>query len=87
LVRKAEDWHWSILGKRHAGDAPLLPKLQKRRTARHRNWAALVNEPQTETELAAVRVALPPAGQRGAAGADHEAGGTGVDAAAEWSAE
>jgi putative transposase len=43
------------LGKRHAEDARFLPLLHEWPIAMPKNWAALVNEPQTEAELECLR--------------------------------
>jgi putative transposase len=53
LVRRAEDWQWSSLAARLAGatETPLHASPVKL----PRNWRELVNRPQTEAEIAAVR--------------------------------
>jgi putative transposase len=52
LVRKAEDWRWSSLALRKLrGPTILSPSPVKL----PRNWVELVNRPQTETEVEAVR--------------------------------
>ena len=57
LVRRAGDWRWSSLWRWVNGDAGAKHLLSGRSTAvarRPRNWAKLVNEPQTEAELEAI---------------------------------
>ena len=59
LVRRAEDWTWSSLGSRHSPEALTeSPPLSPWPVVRPRNWAALVNEPQTEAELEALRASV-----------------------------
>jgi putative transposase len=53
LVRSAENWTWSSLRERLAGDAAEL--LHRGPLELPRNWLTLVNRPQTEAELAALR--------------------------------
>jgi putative transposase len=56
LVQRAEDWPWSSLWQRqHNANACWLSPWP---VAIPSNWTALVNEPQTETELNAFRRAL-----------------------------
>src|SRR6478609_1809255 len=53
LTRRAEAWLWSSLRLRAAGASdPILPSGP---VAIPNNWAALVHQPQTEAELAALR--------------------------------
>jgi putative transposase len=56
LVRKAQDWRWSSLCLRHpqAGQTFLAPSPVRLPT----NWISLVNQPQTEAELAALRTSV-----------------------------
>lgn len=58
LVRKAENWRWSSLARRESGDVQARALLARWPVARPREWAALVNAPQTDAELAAVRKAV-----------------------------
>ncbi len=53
LVRRAEEWRWSSLGmSRTSGPGP---RLEHWPIDRPEPWDAVVNEPQTEAELAAIR--------------------------------
>ena len=56
LVERAQDWRWSSLWRREHGrtDLPLAPWPIERPA----NWIELVNAPQTEAELAALRRSL-----------------------------
>jgi putative transposase len=56
LVRKAKDWRWSSLCLRdpQAGQSFLAPSPVPLPT----NWLSLVNQPQTEAELAALRTSV-----------------------------
>jgi putative transposase len=67
LVKRAEDWAWCSLGMtqpaarftpRHRAAAEESPPLSAWPVARPRNWAQLVNEPQTATELEALRASV-----------------------------
>ena len=51
LVQRAEDWTWSSLRQRLAGNLDLLSPSP---VALPSQWARLVNEPQTEAEVAAI---------------------------------
>jgi putative transposase len=53
LVKKAEAWLWSSLARLPGGGRPAM--LADWPVARPRNWTALVNAVQTESELAALR--------------------------------
>src|SRR5439155_2965442 len=53
LVGRAEDWPWSSLHPRRPGG--LFPALDAGPVPRPADWAAYVNAPQTEAELAALR--------------------------------
>jgi putative transposase len=53
LVRRAEDWRWSSLRERLSGQPSEL--LHPGPVVLPRNWPALVNRPQSEAELAALR--------------------------------
>lgn len=55
LVRTAEDWPWSSLWRRVHGDAAQRTLLSDWPISPPRGWCRLVNEPQTQAELAAVR--------------------------------
>jgi putative transposase len=55
LVDRAEDWRWSSLWRREHGTADDRRWLSKWPLPRPRNWARLVNQPQTEAELEAIR--------------------------------
>jgi putative transposase len=56
LVQRAEAWAWSSLAWRSSGKRPEL--LSDGPVTLPRNWVALVNQPQTEAELAALRRSL-----------------------------
>jgi len=58
LVARAENWRWSSLGRRQAGDPAIETVLHPWPIVRPSNWLAVVNEPQTAGELAAVRRAV-----------------------------
>jgi putative transposase len=53
LVGRAELWRWSSLAPR-ARDNRILPLLADWPLARPEDWLTIVNEPQTEAELAAI---------------------------------
>jgi putative transposase len=53
LVKRAEDWNWSSLRERLSGEPSEL--LQSGPIQLPRNWLALVNRPQTEQEVEALR--------------------------------
>jgi len=55
LVKKAENWRWSSLGKRRLQDERILPLLHPWPIPLPGDWAKRVNRPQTEAELEAVR--------------------------------
>ena len=55
LVQRAEDWTWSSLRQRLAGN---LDVLSPSPVALPSQWARLVNEPQTEAEVAAIRACI-----------------------------
>lgn len=59
LVEKAEDWRWSAMWQRRQR-TPLkdYPTLQPWPLTRPRNWLALVNRAETETELEALRTSV-----------------------------
>jgi putative transposase len=54
LVERAEAWRWSSL-RRGERDDPAFPILSDWPLPRPANWLQLVNEPQTEAELEALR--------------------------------
>jgi putative transposase len=59
LVRRAERWPWSSLGAiSHTAAAEEAPPLAAWPVVRPRNWDELVNRPQTEAEVEAVRVSI-----------------------------
>jgi putative transposase len=53
LVRRAENWTWSSLRERLSGQPSEL--LHAGPVTLPKNWPALVNRPQTEAELSALR--------------------------------
>jgi putative transposase len=55
LVRRAEQWHWSSLWRRHGGDAAALKLLSPWPVREPDDWLTIVNQPQTEAELEALR--------------------------------
>jgi len=55
LVSRAEEWRWSSLWRRVHGRSEDRGWLGKWPLPQPRAWVALVNEPQTEAELAAIR--------------------------------
>src|SRR5437588_9728660 len=58
LVARAEDWRWGSLWRRHGGGAQAAALMHPWPVPVPENWVALVNEPQTEAELTAVRGAV-----------------------------
>ena len=58
LVERAEQWRWSSLWRRIAGTPAERSVLSDWPLPRPRNWSKLVNDPQTESELAAIRRAI-----------------------------
>src|SRR3989304_5798896 len=58
LVDRAEQWRWSSLWRRERGDVASRAILSRWPLACPRNWVELVNTPQTEAEVAAVRTAI-----------------------------
>jgi putative transposase len=56
LVARAEDWHWGSLRWRSASPQPV--RLAAPPVALPSYWRHLVNEPQTEAELAAIRTSV-----------------------------
>jgi putative transposase len=55
LVQRAQDWRWCSLSRRRAKGAEVASWLAEWPLERPQNWVRLVNTPQTETELNAVR--------------------------------
>jgi putative transposase len=55
LVRRAEAWRWSSLWRRTSGTAEEKQLLSTWPVAYPRGWCKLVNEPQTEAEVDAIR--------------------------------
>ena len=55
LVRRAEDWRWGSLWRRRHPDTQPVIALHPWPVPEPDNWEELVNQPQTEAELAAVR--------------------------------
>ncbi len=59
LVEHAEDWRWGSLWQRRQRAVPEdYPPLSDWPLPRPRNWAALVNRAETESELAAIRTCV-----------------------------
>ncbi len=58
LVDRAEDWRWSSAWRRRYGDAEAIAVLNEGPVERPRNWWQLINRPQTDAELAAIRRAV-----------------------------
>jgi REP-associated tyrosine transposase len=58
LVDRAEEWRWSSLWRRESGGAESRSLLTRWPLACPRNWSELVNKPQTEAELNALRTAI-----------------------------
>ncbi len=54
LVERAEQWRWSSLGRAERED-PAFPILSPGPLLRPVNWVEMVNQPQTEAELEALR--------------------------------
>ena len=55
LVRRAEEWRWGSAWRRRRGDAQSVTLLTEGPVLRPRNWMELVNRPQTEAEVDALR--------------------------------
>ena len=55
LVPRAEDWRWSSLWRRQFGDVASRALLSDWPLPRPRNWVELVNRPQSEEEVEALR--------------------------------
>ncbi len=54
LVKRAESWHWSSLRRLERED-PAFPILSTWPLPRPADWLQIVNQPQTEAEVAALR--------------------------------
>jgi hypothetical protein len=55
MVRKAEDWKWSSLSQRLGRLTMPDVEMEDGPSPWPRNWVKLVNDPQTEAELSALR--------------------------------
>jgi putative transposase len=55
LVERAEQWRWSSLWRRESGTAAQKACLSAWPVALPAHWVRLVNQPETEAELAALR--------------------------------
>jgi putative transposase len=55
LVTRAEEWRWSSLWRRESGTAEQRACLSPWPVAMPSRWVKLVNQPETEAELAALR--------------------------------
>jgi len=55
LVERAERWRWASLWRRTSGDAQQRALLTDPPDGRPPDWLAMVNQPETEEELAALR--------------------------------
>jgi len=55
LVRRAEDWRWGSLWRRTCDEREKTRWLSDWPEPRPRDWLSLVNQPQTEAELEAIR--------------------------------
>ena len=55
LVTRAEEWRWSSLWRRGQRSGNATAFLSEWPVARPRGWVKWVNEPQTDTELEALR--------------------------------
>jgi putative transposase len=56
LVQRAEDWRWCSLQVRQNGYRPMIDHLAAWPVDVPRKWTEIVNEPQDENELAALRL-------------------------------
>ena len=57
-VRRAQDWRWCSLWRRHSGSAAQRRVLSDWPLPRPRDYLRWVNEPQTDAELEALRLAV-----------------------------
>jgi putative transposase len=55
ITQRAEEWRWSSLWRRESGNEQVRSLLAKWPLPYPRTWLELVNRPQTEAELEAVR--------------------------------
>jgi putative transposase len=58
LVKRAEDWRWSSLWRRVSGDEQARRLLHRWPLPEPADWLQQVNRPQTEADLAALRLAV-----------------------------
>jgi putative transposase len=58
LVKRAEDWRWSSLWRRHGGVPEACEILSDWPGGIPRNWLQTVNRPQSQAEVDAVRLAV-----------------------------
>jgi putative transposase len=58
LVRRAEEWRWSSLGRRLSGTQEGCRLLAEWPVERPSDWTGYVNEPQTEAEQEALRQSM-----------------------------
>jgi putative transposase len=58
LAASAEDWRWSSLWRRNFGNSDQCRLLSNWPVPLPKNWANLVNQPQTEAEVDAIRRAI-----------------------------
>ena len=58
LVERAEQWRWSSLWRRVSGDPEQKAMLASGPLPFPANWIKLVNRPQTDEELAALRTCV-----------------------------
>lgn len=58
LVKRAEDWRWCSLWRRCSGGPDALTILSDWPVDAPRDWLRTVNQPQNESELAAIRQAV-----------------------------
>ena len=55
LVRRAENWLWSSAGIRHRGPAEMQCLLAKWPLPLPKQWLSMLNQPETEADLASMR--------------------------------
>lgn len=58
LVERAENWRWGGLWRRTQGNPELVRILSDWPVSEPENWVGIVNEPQTEAELEALRTSV-----------------------------
>jgi putative transposase len=56
LVKRAEQWRWCSLAVRLGADSPCAPLLRPWPLEAPRDWLRRVNQPQSDAEVAALRV-------------------------------